>query len=211
MRATSWLFGSCMVVFVAGGVFAARQMVKPAGSGPNFTTPPVRPIPVTTGIVEVRDFPIYVIGLGTVQAFDTVTVRVRVDGEVQKIAFSEGQDVRTGDLLARIDARPYAAQLQQAEADKKRDEAVLANAKLDLDRYTKLVAKDFATWQSVDTQKALSRNIKRPSRTTRLSSTTPKSNLAIPPSPRLLPAGSGYGSSTKATSCMRPIRRDLWW
>jgi membrane fusion protein, multidrug efflux system len=155
MRVASWLFGSCLIVFAAVGVFAARQMVKPAGSGPNFTAPPVRPVPVTTGIVEVEDFPIYLIGLGTVQAFNTVTVRVRVDGEVQKIAFSEGQDVRTGDLLALIDARPYAAQLQQAEADKKRDEALLANAKLDLDRYTKLVAKDFATGQSVDTQKAL--------------------------------------------------------
>jgi membrane fusion protein, multidrug efflux system len=155
MRVASWLFGSCLIVFAAVGVFAARQMVKPAGSGPNFTAPPVRPVPVTTGIVEVEDFPIYLIGLGTVQAFNTVTVRVRVDGEVQKITFSEGQDVRTGDLLALIDARPYAAQLQQAEADKKRDEALLANAKLDLDRYTKLVAKDFATGQSVDTQKAL--------------------------------------------------------
>jgi membrane fusion protein, multidrug efflux system len=90
-----------------------------------------------------------------VQAFNTVAVRVRVDGEVQKIAFQEGQDVRAGGLLAQIDPRPYAAQLQQAEADKKRDEALLANAKLDLDRYTMLAVKDFATRQSVDTQKAL--------------------------------------------------------
>jgi membrane fusion protein, multidrug efflux system len=152
MRATGWVFGSCAIVLVATGAFTARQIVQPAGSG---SVPPVRPVPVTTGIVEVRDFPIYLIGLGTVHAFNTVTVRVRVDGEVQKIAFREGQDVRVGDLLAQIDARPYAAQLQQAEADKKRNEALLANAKLDLDRYTTLVVRDFATRQSVDSQKAL--------------------------------------------------------
>lgn len=156
MRARRWLFGSCAIVFVAAGALGAREITKPAGSGTTSgASPSARAVPVTTGIVEVRDFPIYLIGLGTVQAFNTVTVRVRVDGEVQKIAFREGQDVRAGDLLAQIDPRPYAAQLQQAEADKKRNEAVLANAKLDLDRYTMLVAKDFATRQSVDTQKAL--------------------------------------------------------
>jgi membrane fusion protein, multidrug efflux system len=155
MRARGWLFGSCAIMFVVTGIFAARQIAQPAGGGSGLGTAPVRPVPVTTGIVEVRDFPIYLIGLGTVQAFNTVTVRVRVDGEVQKIAFREGQDVRAGDLLAQIDARPYTAQLQQAEADKKRDEALLANAKLDLDRYTTLVVRDFATRQSVDSQKAL--------------------------------------------------------
>ena len=84
-----------------------------------------------------------------------MTVKVRVDGEVQKIAFREGQDVRVGDVMAQIDPRPYEAQLHQAEADKARDEALLANAKLDLDRYSKLAVKEFATRQSVDTQEAL--------------------------------------------------------
>jgi membrane fusion protein, multidrug efflux system len=116
---------------------------------------PPRPIPVTTGIVEMRDFPIYRVGLGTVQAYNTVTIKVRVDGEVQKIAFREGQDVKAGDLLAQIDPRTYVAQLHQAEADKARDEALLANAKLDLERFSSLVVKEFATRQSVDTQKAL--------------------------------------------------------
>ena len=72
-------------------------------------TPPPRPISVTTGIVEAKDFPIYRVGLGTVQAYNTVTIKVRVDGEVQKIAFREGQDVQVGDLLAQIDP-PEAAQ-----------------------------------------------------------------------------------------------------
>ena len=84
-----------------------------------------------------------------------MTVKVRVDGEVQKIAFREGRDVRVGDVMAQIDPRPYQAQLHQAEADKARDEALLANAKLDLERYSKLVVKEYATRQSVDTQEAL--------------------------------------------------------
>jgi len=100
---------------------------------------------VTTGIVEIRDFPIYRFGLGTVQAYNTVTIKVRVDGEVQKIAFREGQDVHIGDILAQIDPRPYEAQLHQAEADKARDEALLANAKLDLERFSSLAIKEFAT------------------------------------------------------------------
>jgi multidrug efflux system membrane fusion protein len=84
-----------------------------------------------------------------------VTVKVRVDGEVQKIAFREGQDVQAGDVIAQIDPRPYEALLHQAEADKGRDEALLTNARLDLERYSKLVVKEYATRQSVDTQEAL--------------------------------------------------------
>jgi multidrug efflux system membrane fusion protein len=109
---------------------------------------------VIASIVEERDFPIYRVGLGTVQAYNTVTVKARVDGEVQHIAFREGQDVREGDLLAQIDPRPYAALLQQAEADKARDEALLANARLDLNRFSTLARKEFASRQSVDTQEA---------------------------------------------------------
>jgi membrane fusion protein, multidrug efflux system len=118
-------------------------------------TQPVRPIPVLASAVEESEFPISRTGIGTVQAFNTVTVRARVDGEIQKIAFQEGQDVAVGDLLAQIDPRPYQAQLDQALADKARDQALLANAKLDLERYSTLVVKEFATHQSVDTQKAL--------------------------------------------------------
>ncbi|MGC1577716.1 MAG: efflux RND transporter periplasmic adaptor subunit, partial [Beijerinckiaceae bacterium] len=121
-----------------------------AGAGPGG-----RPIPVTIGTVEAKDFPIYRIGLGTVQAYNTVTVKVRVDGEVQKIAFREGQEVEPGELLAQIDPRPFAADLQRAEADLARDQALLANAKLDLDRLIPLVARDFTTRQSVDTQSTL--------------------------------------------------------
>jgi multidrug efflux system membrane fusion protein len=155
MRATPWLLGSGLIALLALG--AAVVLRERSGSTATTTVASisVRPVPVTTGIVETKDFPIYRVGLGTVQAFNTVTVRVRVDGEVHKIAFREGQDVAVGDLLAQIDPRTYEAQLHQAEADKARDEALLANAKLDLDRFSSLVVKEFATRQSVDTQKAL--------------------------------------------------------
>jgi membrane fusion protein, multidrug efflux system len=124
------------------------------GPGPG-AGPGGRPVPVTIGTVEAKDFPIYRIGLGTVQAYNTVTMKVRVDGEVQKIAFREGQEVEPGELLAQIDPRPFAADLARAEADLARDQALLANAKLDLDRLIPLVARDFTTRQSVDTQNTL--------------------------------------------------------
>src|SRR5262249_12532009 len=138
--------GSGAVALIALGVFAAmREQPGLSAGGANSGPAQTRPVPVTTAIVEAKDFPIYRIGLGTVQAFNTVTVRVRVDGEVQKIAFHEGQDVAVGDLLAQIDSRPYEAQLRQAQADSARDEVLLANAKLDLDRSSTLLTKDFAT------------------------------------------------------------------
>ena len=94
----------------------------------------------------------YLTGLGTVQGFNTVVVRTRVDGQVDQIAFKEGQLVNQGDLLAEIDPRPFQAALAQAKAKKAQDEANLANANLDLQRYTKLG--EFATRQQTDTQRS---------------------------------------------------------
>jgi membrane fusion protein, multidrug efflux system len=150
-RAVLWLSGTVIVSLTLVGAYRWWPNERSGAANPVVQ----RPLPVTAALVEARDFPVYRIGLGTVQAFNTVTIKVRVDGEIQKIAFYEGQDVRVGDLLAQIDPRPYEALLRQAEADKARDEALLGNAKLDLDRYSTLVARDFATRQSVDTQKAL--------------------------------------------------------
>jgi multidrug efflux system membrane fusion protein len=107
---------------------------------------------VTIAPVEKADFPVYLTGLGTVQGFNTVVVRTRVDGQIDKIAFKEGQLVNQGDLLAQIDPRPYQATLDQAKAKKAQDEANLANANLDLQRYTKLG--EFATRQQTDTQRS---------------------------------------------------------
>ncbi len=101
------------------------------------------------------DYPIYIDGLGQVQAYNTVTVRTRVDGQVEKIAFEEGQVVTAGDLIAQIDPRPFQAALDQAKAKQAQDQANLANAKLDLQRYATLVKQSFATQQQFDTQSAL--------------------------------------------------------
>jgi multidrug efflux system membrane fusion protein len=120
-----------------------------AGNAPK-RSPAVAAVPVTIASVEKADFPAYLFGLGSVQAFNTVVVRTRVDGEIDKIAFQEGQLVKQGDILAEIDPRPYRAALDQAIAKKAQDEANLANAKLDLHRYVSLG--EFATKQQTDTQ-----------------------------------------------------------
>src|SRR5947208_8620778 len=101
--------------------------------------PPRAPaVPVSVAPVQKVDFPVYLTGLGTVQGFNTVQVRTRVDGQIDKIAFTEGQMVKQGDLLVAIDPRPFQAVLDQAKAKKQQDEANLANANLDLQRYTKI-------------------------------------------------------------------------
>ena len=110
-------------------------------------------MPVVAGKVEQKDTPIYLDGLGTVQAFNTVTVHTRVDGELQKVLFTEGQDVKTGDLLAVIDPRPFQAALDQAIAKKAQDEAQLANAKVTLARNTDLLKKKVIDQQDFDTSK----------------------------------------------------------
>jgi membrane fusion protein, multidrug efflux system len=118
----------------------------------NAKGPVPQVVPVTVATVEKTDFPVYLIGLGTVQGFNTVVVRTRVDGQIDKTAFQEGQLVNQGDLLVQIDPRPYRAALDQAKAKKAQDEANLANANLDLQRYTKLG--EFATRQQTDTQRS---------------------------------------------------------
>jgi len=107
---------------------------------------------VTIAPVEKADFPVYLTGLGTVQAFNMVVVRSRVDGQIDQIAFKEGQLVNQGDLLCEIDPRPYRATLDQAKAKKEQDEANLANTNLDLQRFIKLG--EFATRQQLDTQRS---------------------------------------------------------
>src|SRR5712672_2877788 len=109
-------------------------------------------VPVKIAPVEKADFPVYLTGLGTVQGFNTVVVRTRVDGQINRIAFQEGQFVKEGDTLVEIDPRPFQAALDQAKAKKAQDEANLANANLDLQRYTKLG--EFATRQQTDTQRS---------------------------------------------------------
>jgi multidrug efflux system membrane fusion protein len=113
------------------------------------------PVPVVVGTVAQKDVPIYLEGIGTIQALNTVTVRARVDGQLEKVAFEEGQDVKAGDVLAVIDQAPYKAAMEQAQARQNQDQAQLSNAKLDLDRYSDLVGKKVISSQQYDTQKAL--------------------------------------------------------
>ena len=127
---------------------SAKKAAAAAHAGPP-------PVPVLEGKVVQKDVPIYVDGLGTVQALNTVTVHVRVDGELKKVAFVEGQDVHAGDLLAQIDPDPFQTALEQTVAKKAQDEAQLANVQLDLKRDSELVAQKIATQQTYDTQKAL--------------------------------------------------------
>ena len=112
------------------------------------------PVPVVPGVVEQKDVPIFLDGLGTVQAFNTVTVHSRVDGQVVKIAFVEGQEVHAGDVLAQIDPAPFQAQLDQNVAKKAQDEAQLAIARLTLERDKELLTGKILAQQDYDTQKA---------------------------------------------------------
>lgn len=113
------------------------------------------PVPVTVAAAVRHDVPILLDAIGTVQAFNTITVRAQVDGQLVEIAFREGQEVKQGDILARIDPRSYQAALDQAVAKKAQDEALLANARLDLQRYASLAANAGVSRQQQDTQRAL--------------------------------------------------------
>jgi membrane fusion protein, multidrug efflux system len=133
-------------------LIAWRVIVHKPADAASRNAPPA--IAVDTAAASHTDVPIYLQGLGTVQAFYTVTVTARVDGEIQKIGFTEGQMVHKGDLLAQIDPRPNQAAYEQAVATKAKDAALLANAKRDLDRYYVLQPQDLASKQTVDTQRA---------------------------------------------------------
>lgn len=145
-----------IIAAVASAGYYGWQKFGSSGAGNAQTAqkgPPRPPaIPVSIAPVQKVDFPVYLTGLGTVQGFNTVQVRTRIDGQIDKIAFTEGQTVKQGDLLVEIDPRPFQAVLDQAKAKKQQDEANLANANLDLQRYTKLG--EFATRQQTDTQRS---------------------------------------------------------
>jgi membrane fusion protein, multidrug efflux system len=134
-------------------VIAWRTLIYKPADAATRTSPPA--IAVDTAAANHTDVPIYLQGLGTVQAFYTVTVTARVDGELQKIGFTEGQDVHKGDLLAQIDPRPNQAAYEQAVATKAKDAAMLENAKRDVDRYALLQPQELASKQTVDTARAL--------------------------------------------------------
>jgi membrane fusion protein, multidrug efflux system len=125
----------------------------PGGGGRRGAQGGGNAVPVVAGTVQKKDVPIYLDGIGTVQAFNMVTVKPRVDGQIQEIAFKEGQDVKQGDLLAVIDPRPYQAVLDQAIGKKAQDVAQLGNARTVFQRDSELLAKKVLDQQTYDTQK----------------------------------------------------------
>ncbi len=115
------------------------------------------PLPVAIAVVQAQDFPLYQNALGNVTARNTVTVRPRVEGQLARVLFKEGQLVKAGELLAEIDPRPFEVQVTQANGQLARDQAQLTNARIDLERYRTLLAQDSIAKQQVDTQEALVR------------------------------------------------------
>jgi membrane fusion protein, multidrug efflux system len=143
-----WLIGLLLTLLAGGAYFALDRpgRAQPAGpAGP-------RPVPVVTVPARHGDLGVYLTGLGTVTPLNTVTIRSRVDGQLMRTLFREGQTVKAGDLLAEIDPRPFEAQLTQALAQLAKDEAALHNAQLDLERYRTLVKGGFIPVQQLDTQ-----------------------------------------------------------
>jgi membrane fusion protein, multidrug efflux system len=147
-----WRFilgGAAVVLAVLGLWLLLSDLLKPAPA------PIVPAIPVVAALAQKADVPVYLTGIGTVQAYNTVTVHVQVNGTLSKVLFVEGQDVKAGDLLAQIDPRPLQAQLDEVVAAKARDEALLANARLDLSRYQALYIAKAVSQQVLATQAAL--------------------------------------------------------
>jgi membrane fusion protein, multidrug efflux system len=153
MRRTITILLAVLIgVFAVGGVLAAWHRFPLERRAPPTAAIPV--VPVVAGSVSSHDVPIYLRGVGTVIAYNTVLVRSQIQGQITQIAFTEGQTVKAGDLLAQIDPRPYQAQLDQLTATRDRDQAQLTNAQANLDRYTQLGDKGWATPQLIDTQTA---------------------------------------------------------
>src|SRR6201994_2864586 len=136
------------VICVSGVIVWWLDGQEPASATPVI----VPPVPVVAGKVQVADFPIVMMGIGSVVAYNVVDVRAQVTGTIEKIGFVEGQTVHPGDLIAQLDPRPYQAALQQAEANLARDQANLDNAKVNLGRYTPLLQRGFASAQQVTDQ-----------------------------------------------------------
>src|ERR1700719_2893619 len=141
-----------LAVLAGGGAFALTHGHESKTSASQPNAPP--PVPIVAGTVDRHDVPIYLTGVGTVVAYNTDVVRSQIQGQIVSIDFTEGQAVHAGDLLAQIDPRPYQAQIDQMTATRDRDQAQLVNAQANLDRYTPLESKGYATRQLVDTQKA---------------------------------------------------------
>src|SRR5271155_2580195 len=166
-RGSWWIWVVVAVLIVAGFRYyrsasansPAQAAGAPGSSSPGFPNAidpaNLPPVPVVVTTAQHGDLPVYFDGLGTVTAYNTVTVRSRVDGAIVKVNFTEGQFVHEGDLLVEIDPRPYQVALEQAQGQLARDEALLKNSHVDLERYKILLAQQAIPQQQLATQEAL--------------------------------------------------------
>ena len=146
MTALVLLAGCAVLIGCSSSADSKQQKAQAAVS---------RTVSVATAQVQRQDVPVYLTGLGAVTAFNTANIKSRVDGQIMRVNFQEGQNVKEGDLLIEIDARPYQVQLEQMQAQLFRDQAQLRDARLNLERYTSLIPSGSIAQQQVDTQKAL--------------------------------------------------------
>jgi multidrug efflux system membrane fusion protein len=148
-----WIIWLIILCLVAGAAYGLYYRIREAQSQAQTGRQGMRTVPVVAAMARRGDMPVYLNGLGTVTAFETVTVHSRVDGELMQVFFKEGQLVHKDDVLAQIDPRPFQVQLEQAQGQLAKDQAQLENAQADLNRYISI--KESITQQQIDAQKAL--------------------------------------------------------
>src|SRR5215468_2800573 len=158
-RGSTWLVAAAvLLVAIAGLWWGLRNPADEGGGrGRGGSDPSARALPVVAAPVTQGSIDIYLNALGTVTPRNMVTVRSRVDGQLMRVVFREGQLVKAGELLAEVDPRPFEVQLTQAQGQLAKDQALLKNAQLDLERYRTLLSQDSISKQQVDTQESLVR------------------------------------------------------
>jgi membrane fusion protein, multidrug efflux system len=152
-----WLLVLVLCIGALGTWYWWPKAADPATTGKGRVDASAKPLPVVAAPAKTGSIDVYLNALGTVTPRNIVTVHTRVDGELMSLAFKEGQIVKAGDLLAQIDPRPFQVMLTQAQGQMAKDQALLKNAQLDLERYRTLLAQDSIASQQVDTQEALVR------------------------------------------------------
>ena len=153
---TTWALVAIAAAVLGFGLWSVERPASAADDSKDKNKRPAEgPVAVVSTLAKVQDMPIYRSGIGTVAPTYSVTVKARVDGQLEKVAFKEGEDIKKGQLLAQLDPRTLQAQLMQAQATRAKDQATLANARVDLKRYETLITQDAATQQQLDTQRAL--------------------------------------------------------
>src|SRR5947209_5655055 len=158
LKFASWITWLCRISFsicltsVLIGCASSASKPAQASGGRGGRGQQVKAVPVAIAKTERRDLPIVLTGLGSVEAFNTVTLKSRIDGQLVQVAFKEGQQVKKGDLLAVIDPRPFEVQLNQAEANLFKDQAALKDAKVNLERFQALFKEGVISKQQLDTQ-----------------------------------------------------------